>query len=174
MTTTTKTPYVQLPKVINTVELEQRKASAKENLLNGYYKPTTNGGFYSHPCAAETQSFNNIESFLSYVEQQTKLGIERYTNIPALTTPTLQQITYFKSKDEVDALIKAAEQEAEAEMIAAVEAFNQSQINLLAQQLVDNELNKENKKEEARIEALKAKALATAQAHIAQQLKEIK
>lgn len=174
MTTTTKTPYVQLPKVINTVELEQRKASAKENLLNGFYKPTTQGGYYIHPAAAETQSFNNIESFLSYVEQQTKLGIERYTNIPALITPTLQQITYYKPQEEVDVLIKVAEQEAEQVYKDEIESFNLEQTTLLTNQLVEAELRKEQKKADDHLTSIKAKALATAQAHIAQQLKDIK
>jgi hypothetical protein len=172
-TKTIKPASVALPKVVNTVELEQRKSEAKDKVLNGYYKTTQFSGYYVHPAADEPVSFNNVDQFLAYVGEMAVKGILLYPHVQPVITGSLFQLCYYKPQDQIDALVAIAETEAEQAYRDEIESFNQQQVNLLAQQLVDNELNKESKKEEARIEAIKAKALITAQQHIQSQLKEI-
>jgi hypothetical protein len=172
MTTKTNT-YVQLPKVMNTVELEQRKAEAKDRCLNGYYKTTQFSGYYCHPAAAETQSFNNPISFLQYVSSQAKAGIEIYPHIEPIMNGAFFQIAYYLPPLELQALVDQAETEAAEAYTAEIESFNQAQTDLLTNQLVEAELRKEQKKADDHLASIRAKAAATAQAHIAGQLKEV-
>jgi hypothetical protein len=173
MTTKTNT-YVQLPKVMSTLELEQRKAEAKDRCLNGYYKTTQFGGFYVHPAAAETQSFNNPDTFIEFIETQAIAGVSRYPHIPVLMQGSLFQITYFKPQQELDALVKASEDEAEQTLTAEIESFNQAQIFLLTSQMLATAQRREDKKQQDLQDSAHAKALAEATAFIQSQLKEIK
>lgn len=171
--TTTNTQHVQLPKVMNQDELVQRQQDAKTKVLDGYYRESRFGGQWIYPAADEPVSFNNVDQFLAYVGEMAVKCIALYPHVQPVITGSLFQLCYYKPQDQIDALVAIAETEAEQAYRDEIESFNQQQVNLLAQQLVDNELNKESKKEEARIEAIKAKALITAQQHIQSQLKEI-
>lgn len=170
---TTKPNYVQLPRTIDTDVLAQRKAEAKDRCLNGYYKTTQFSGYYVHPACAETQSFNNPDTFLEFIESQAKAGIPRYPHIPVLMQGSLFQITYFKPQDELDVLVKAAEDEVEQTLTAEIESFNQAQIFLLTSQMLATAQRKEDRKEEERQSVAHAKALAEATAFINSQIKEV-
>jgi hypothetical protein len=173
-TTNTKTTnYVQLPKVVNQEELVQRQQDAKDSILNGYYKPTSQGGFYIHPAAAETQSFNNPDTFLEFIESQAKTGIPRYPHIPVLIQGSLYQVTYFKNQEELNTLLLQAEQEAEQTYKVEIEEHNNNQIALLTSQMLATAQRKEDRKEEERQSVAHAKALAEATAFINSQIKEV-
>lgn len=169
----TKTNYVQLPRTINQEALDLLKSEAREKIMFGSYIATRSGGYYTHPGAAECQSFADPESFLTYIDKQALAGIQRYPNVSVYLQPGLYQVTYYKQADELDVLVKAAEQEAESAYTTEIESFNQAQTDLLTNQLVEAELRKEQKKADDHLASIRAKATAVAVAHIAQQLKEV-
>jgi len=167
---TNQTKHVQLPRQFNQVDLEALQAQAVDKVLNGEYVTTNSGGFWRYPAAAERQFFNNPDAFLTYVGEQAVKGIAIYPHESPQLSPAHYSITYYRPADELDALIEQAKAQAKVEYEASLEAFNNLQIQTLQNQLVAVELAKEEKKEQERLAAIKAKALKTATDHIQSQL----
>lgn len=169
MSTTTK-QHVQLPRQFNQADLEAAQAVAVDKVMEGSYIETTSGGFWRYPASAERQFFNNPDAFLTYIGEQAVKGIKVFPYDSPVMTAGYYAITYYKPQNELDILITEAKEKATQDYQNEIEQFNQQQVELLAEQLVQTELNKEKKKEEEKLNSIKAKALATATQHIQQQL----
>lgn len=169
---TNQTKHVQLPRQFNQADLEAAQAVAVDKVMEGSYIETTSGGFWRYPAAAERQFFNNPDDFLAYVGEQAIKGIKVFPYDSPVMTAGYYAITYYKPQNELDVLITEAKEKAKIDYLASIEAFNASMVELLTSQLVEQELQKERKKEEQRLQAITEKAAAVAQAHIASQLKE--
>lgn len=160
--------HVKQPMQFSQAELEQRQKAAQQRLLEGYWKETASGmnGWYVHPCADQS-AFNNPDSFLQFVEAQTKQGRERYPHIAAVITPTFFSVAYYKPQDELDAILAASDQQVEQDYRKEMADFNQAQITLLAEQLYAQEQKKKLDAEQKKEQTAKAKAMEEAQQYFA-------
>lgn len=171
MNTTNTKQTVQMARQVCPVELAALQATASDALLNGHYRQTQYGGNWLYPCSV-TESFTNIEAFLSYLEEKTKAGIERYPHIQPFFTATLWQISHYQTQEEIASIMAASALEVEKQYLADIEAHNLTQQNLLIEQMVQAELAKESKREEQRLQGIRDKATKTAQEFIQSQLKQ--
>lgn len=147
--------------------LEQRQQEGRQKLLEGVYT----GYQWVYPCA-EKISFNSFQQALEVTQEMTKAGRALYPHDFPEHSGLYYAATFWKPKEEIEAILQASDIEVEAAYKASIEEFNQAQVELLTQQLVEQELNKERKKEDDRLAAIQAKAAATAAKHIQDQLKE--
>lgn len=174
MTNQVKQQHVELPKAFNQQDYEALEAQAVDKVMNGYYTSyeRAGGGAWHYPAADERQFFQSFEALIEYVGEQAVKGIKVYPHDAPQCTIGHFSITYYKTQSEIDELIEEAKAQAKTDYIASIEAFNSEQVRILQDQLVAAELAKEAKKEQDKLEALKAKSLKIAQEHIASQLKE--
>lgn len=159
--------HLQLPRTLDASQLAQRQQEARQRLLEGVY----NGYQWVYPCA-DRHSFQGFDLALEYTQQSVKEGKELYPHDPAVNSGFYYGVSFWKPKEEIESILKASDLEVEQKLKEEIEAFNAAQVELLTRQLVEQELNKERKKEDDRLAAIQAKAAATAAKHIQDQLKE--
>lgn len=165
--------HVQMAKQFSQSDLEALQAEARTKVMEGHYQSSDYGsGRWIYPAAAERQFFNNFEQFLAYVGEMAVAGISIFPFDSPSHSPAHWSITYYRPQEEIDALLVQSDLDVEQQYKADIDAFNTEQVELLTQQLVAQELAKEEKKEQARLQAIKDKALATATQHIKSQIKE--
>ena len=169
MNTTTK-QHVQMAKQFNQADLEQRQQEARIKVIEGYYQSYgQGGGSWHYPCA-ELKTFQNFEQALQVAQEMSKIGRDLYPHDTPTQTGWHYSASFWRSPEEVEALLQASDAQVAADYEAEIEAFNNLQIQTLQDQLVAQELAKEARKEEEKLNSIKAKALATATQHIQQQL----
>mgnify|MGYP000990870289 CR=1 FL=1 len=150
----------------------QRQQESRVKVLEGYYQSySQGGGSWHYPCA-ELKTFQNFEQALQVAQEMSKIGRDLYPHDTPTQTGWHYSASFWRSPEEVEALLQASDAQVAADYQAEIEAFNNLQIQTLQDQLVAQELAKEARKEEEKLNSIKAKALAAAQAHIASQLKE--
>lgn len=167
MQNTNQKAVVKMARIVDTNTLTQRQQEARQKLLEGFY----NGYQWTYPCA-DLHSFQGFDLALEYTQQSVKEGKEIYPHNPATNSGYYYAVSFWKSKEDIQAILEASDLEVEQKLKEEIEAFNAAQVELLTRQLVEQELNKERKKEDDRLAAIQAKAAATAAKHIQDQLKE--
>lgn len=161
--------HVQLPRTLDTEQLAQLQAQGRQKLLEGVYT----GYQWVYPCA-EKQSFHSFQQALEVTQAMAKEGRELYPHDFPEHSGLYYAASYWRTSEEIEAILTASDLEVEAQYKFELEEFNQAQISLLADQLYQAQKNKEEKIQREKEEKAKAKALEEAQAFINQQLKEVK
>lgn len=159
--------HVQLPRTLDATQLAQLQAQARQRQLEGFYT----GHSWVYPCA-EKQSFHSFQQALEVTQEMTEAGRALYPHDFPEHSGLYYAASFWRTPEEIEAILQASDIEVEAAYKASIEEFNQAQVELLTQQLVEQELNKERKKEDDRLAAIQAKAAATAAKHIQSQLTE--
>lgn len=159
--------HVQLPRTLDTDQLAQLQAQASQKLLEGVYT----GYQWVYPCA-EKQSFNSFQQALEVTQEMAKSGRELYPYDFPEHSGLYYAASYWRTPEEIEAILQASDLEVEAQYKFEIEEFNQAQISLLADQLYQAQKNKEEKIQREKEDKAKAKALEEAQAFINKQLKE--
>ena len=165
MQNTNQKPVVKMARTLNTDELAERQQQARQKLLEGFY----NGYQWTYPCA-DLHSFQGFDLALEYTQQSVKEGKEIYPHNPATNSGYYYAVSFWKSPEDIQAILEASDLEVEQKLKDEIAEHNNLQILTLQDQLVAVELAKEEKKEQERLAAIKAKALKTATDHIQSQL----
>lgn len=165
MQNTNQKAVVKMARIVDVNELAQRQKEARQKLLEGFY----NGYQWTYPCA-DLHSFQGFDLALEYTQQSVKEGKEIYPHNPATNSGYYYGVSFWKSKEEIEAILKQSDLEVEQKLKDEIVEFNSEQVRILQEQLVSAELLKEQKKEEQRIAAIREKALKTAQEHINSQI----
>lgn len=165
--------HVQMAKQFSQSDLEALQAEARTKVMEGHYQSSDYGsGRWIYPAAAERQFFNNFEQFLAYVGDMAVAGISIFPFDSPSHSPAHWSITFYRPQEEIDALLTQSDIDVEQQYKADLEAWNNTQISLLADQLYQAQKNKEEKIQREKEDKAKAKALEEAQAFINKQLKE--
>lgn len=167
MQNTNQKSVVKMARTLDTNELAQRQQEARQKLLEGVY----NGYQWVYPCA-EKQSFRSFQEALEYTQEMSKAGRDLYPHELPEQTAFYYAASFWRTPEEIATLLEASDAQVAADYKTEIAEHNQLQILTLQDQLVAAELAKEEKKEQERLAAIKAKALKTATDHIASQLKE--
>lgn len=167
MNANSKQQHVQLPRTLDTDQLAQLQAEARQRQLEGFYT----GHSWVYPCA-EKQSFHSFQQALEVTQEMTKAGRELYPHDFPEHSGLYYAASFWRTPEEIEAILQQSDLEVEQKLKNEIEEFNSEQVRILQEQLVNAELLKEQKKEEQRIAGIREKALKTAQEHIASQLKE--
>jgi hypothetical protein len=173
---TNQKQVVKQARSFNQEELNLRLAQAEDSVMNGYVKECPALGLkWTYPAEGEQEFFVDHDLFLARIYEQALASNEPYSGCgqPLKIQGHRIYITFRKPKEELDVLIKEAKEKATQAYKDEIEAFNQAQVELLTTQLVEQELQKDRKKEEDRLAAIQAKAAAVAAEHINSQLKEV-
>lgn len=169
MSTTTK-QHVQMAKQFNQADLEQRQQETRIKIKEGFYQSySQGGGSWRYPCA-ELKSFQNFEQALQVAQEMSKVGRDLYPHNTPTQTGWHYSASFWLSPEEIAALLEASDAQVAADYQTEIAEHNQLQIQTLQDQLVAAELAKDEKKEQERLAAIKAKALKTATDHIQSQL----
>jgi hypothetical protein len=145
--------HVQQPRFFETEELQKRQEKARQRYLTGYMEHSS----FRFP-ATEMFNFPRWEDALDFVEVMAKEGRERYKLTPIQTAVGYVGLRYYKEKSVLDEELAELDSKVETEYRQELDSFNQQQKALLAEQLLQAELNKERKKEDERLTKLRAKA----------------
>ncbi|WP_223532345.1 hypothetical protein [Pseudomonas sp. GL-RE-20] len=145
--------HVQQPKHFNTEELSLRQEKARQRYLTGYMEHSS----FRFP-ATETFNFPRWEDALDFVEVMANEGRERYKLTPIQTAVGYVGLRYYKPQNILDQELIEVDSKVEAEYREELDLFNEQQKALLTEQLLQAELNKEQKKEDDRLAKLRAKA----------------
>ncbi|MCY1282312.1 hypothetical protein D9M70_311450 [compost metagenome] len=156
-------PHVQQPMVFSEADLNQRKEVAKQRYLQGEYRSTTySGGMFNFP-ATEVLSWQTPDQMIDAVIELALQGRKRFTDDPVTTAIGYYSVRFFKADNVIEQELQELYVKVEAEYLAEIEAFNTTQVELLAQQLYEAEQKKEQKKLEEKEAKAKAAALVEAQ-----------
>jgi hypothetical protein len=145
--------HVQQPKLFDAEELQKRQDKARQRYLTGYMEHSS----FRFP-ATEMFNFPRWEDALDFVEVMASEGRERYKLTPIQTAVGYVGLRYYKEKSILDQELVEVDFNVEAEYRQELDSFNNQQKALLAEQLLQAELNKEKKKEDERLSKLRAKA----------------
>lgn len=166
----TNKPVVKMAMQFNQAELEQRQAAARTQHLEGYYQSSEYGnGRWLYPCS-DKHSFNSFQLALEFTQESVKAGKEIYPFDHPEHSSLYFAASFWKSKEEIQAILEASDIEVEQQYRAEIEEHNASQVALLAEQLFQQEKAKEERKEREKEEKQKAAALLQAQEFIQSQL----
>lgn len=147
--------------------LEQRQQEARTKLLEGVYT----GYQWVYPCA-EKISFHSFQQALEVTQEMTKADRELYPHDFPEHSGLYYSATFWRTPEEIEAILQASDLEVEAQYKKEIEEFNQAQVTLLAEQLYQAQKAKEDKLLKDKEDKAKTKALEEAQAFIQSQLKE--
>lgn len=161
--------HVQQARMFSQTELDARI----EQGLADYQTGTWNGVSYSHPCA-DTAFFPSAALAFAHAKEMFAQGCELYSTLEPQVTGVGVMLSMTKLQAELDVLLSAEKERITQAYKQEVEEFNQAQVALLTEQLVAQELAKDQKKEQQRLQAIRDKAAQVAAEHIASQLKETK
>jgi hypothetical protein len=167
MNAVTTKQHVQLPRTLDTDQLAQHQAQARQKLLEGVYT----GYQWVYPCA-EKISFNSFQQALEVTQEMTKAGRELYPHDFPEHSGLYYAASYWRTPEEIEAILQQSDLEVEAQYKFEIEEFNQAQVTLLAEQLYQAQKAKEDKLLKDKEDKAKTKALEEAQAFIQSQLKE--
>lgn len=165
MQNTNQKAVVKMARTLDTDQLVQRQQEARQKLLEGFY----NGYQWVYPCA-DLHSFQGFDLALEYTQQSVKQGKEIYQHDPATNSGYYYAVSFWKSPEDIQAILEASDLEVEQKLIIEVEEHNKQQISLLADQLYQAQKNKEEKVQREKEDKAKAKALEEAQAFISSQI----
>ncbi|WP_323615191.1 hypothetical protein [Pseudomonas putida] len=134
-------------------ELQKRQNKSRQRYLTGYMEH----GSFRFP-ATEMFDFPRWEDALDFVEKMAKEGRQRYTLTPIQTAIGYVGLRYYKEQGTLDQELSELDTAVEAGYRQEIDAFNDLQKSLLAEQLLQAELDKEKKKEDDRLAKLRTKA----------------
>lgn len=143
-------------------ELDSRKAKAKNMILNGYYK---DGDWY-YP-AVNHLVLPGYDQLIQAVVEQTKSGNELFTG-HVLRPPVsgFFEVMFYKPKAEIDALLDAEYQRVEAKYRQELQDDLEAKKQLLTEQLYNQQIAKEEREKQKKMDAAKAKAAQEAEEYI--------
>jgi len=118
--------HLQLPRTLDASQLAQRQQEARQRLLEGVY----NGYQWVYPCA-DRHSFQGFDLALEYTQQSVKEGKEIYPHNPATNSGYYYAVSFWKSKEEVEAILQASDAQVATDYQTEIAEHNQQQIDLL-------------------------------------------
>ena len=149
---------VKQPLVFNPEVLSQRKEAVRDRYMSGFYQSYQySPGNFVYP-ATELHSFTSNEDLVDFAIEKALQGQTRFKQEPMQSGIGYFAIRIYKPADQIANELEALYQEAEDQYKQEIEDFNTSMKALLAQQLLDAELLKEQRKEEEKLAKMKAKA----------------
>src|SRR3990167_8128790 len=164
--------HVKSPMIFSSSELAQRKEAAKNRYMEGYYQSYQYaGGGFVYP-ATQQQSFVSCEELVDFAIEKALAGQPRFKEEPMQCGIGFYSIRIYKPQDEISADLEILYQEAEDQYKQEIEVFNTSMKALLAQQLLDAEIAREERKEQERLAKMKAKAESEANDYYENLIKE--
>lgn len=172
-TTQAKTPVVKMAVKFDQAVLETKQQEARDAILNGkytYYKASGHGQ-WSYP-AIESYDFPGFDLAVEFVAEMAAKGRVLSTIEKPFHSGFYYKISFVKCKEDLEILFAESDAMVAAEYAKEIESFNAEQVALLTEQLVAQELAKEEKKEQARLQSIRDKAAATAAEFVQSQLKE--
>lgn len=154
---------VKLPRKFDQDELETKQAEARNAILTGVYKYHEQSGHGSWVFPAiESFSFTGFEQVAEFIHSMALQGRELSTIEKPFSEGFYYKVSYLKSKEELDILFAESDAQVAAEYTKEIDDFNQTQIDLLTQQLYNQAKAKEEKiladKEAKTLVAAKAEA----------------
>lgn len=157
--------HVQQPMVFTEADLDQRKETAKQRYLQGEYRSSAYSGGMFHFPATEVVSWRTPDQMIDGVMALAIEGRKRFTDEPVTMAVGYYAVRFFKADNVIDQELQVIYEKVEADYRSEIEAFNATQVELLAQQLYEAEKRKQEKKEQEKEDKAKASALAEAQAY---------
>lgn len=159
--TITKTK-VTIPAYFSQEELDSRQEKAKYNYINGYVRRSEYGSsFVLDSCF--TFHATTLELFVDGLMQLALNGQARHQYSNIVSGVGYHSAHVYKTKEEQDEDLQTILKEVEENYLSELAEEKQKQIEALTEQLLAAELNKERKKEEEKLEKLKAKVQLEAQ-----------
>lgn len=156
--------HFQTPKTFSSAELDSRKERAKDRILNGYHCSLSREWRYP---AINHLVFNSYEQVLRAVAEQTKAGNELFTgHILRMPMPGFFEAMFYKPKAEIDYLLKAEYERVEAEYRQELQEDLEQKQALLAEQLFNQQLAREEKEKQKKLDQARAKAETEAAEYI--------
>ena len=153
---------VKQPLVFDPEVLSQRKEAVKSRYYSGYYQSYQYaGGSFIYP-ATQQQSFVSCEELVDFAIEKALGGHPRFKDEPMQVGIGFYSIRIYKPQDEINADLEALYQEAEEAYRKEIEDHNTAMKALLAEQLLNAEIAKEERKEQERLAKMKVKAEAEA------------
>lgn len=154
--TITKTT-VTIPAYFSQEELDARQEKAKYNYINGYVRRSEYGStFVLDSCFVFHDT--TLESFVDGLVQLALNGQARHTYSNIVSGVGYYSAHVYKTPSEQDDDLQAILKEVEENYRSELAEEKQKQIEALTEQLLQTELNKEQKKEDERMAKLRAKA----------------
>ncbi|WP_439887738.1 hypothetical protein ACSX1C_00305 [Pseudomonas sp. MBLB4123] len=164
--------HVKSPMIFNQEELAQRKEVVKDRYMSGYYQSYQySPGNFVYP-ATELHSFTSNEDLVDFAIEKALQGQTRFKQEPMQSGIGYFAIRIYKPQHEIEADLEVLYQEAEEAYRKEIEEHNEAMKALLAEQLLNAEIAKEERKEQERLAKMKAKAEAEAQEYYNALIKE--
>lgn len=163
MTNQNEVKHVKQPMTFNQEEFSLRKQVAKDRYMEGYYQSYQfSSGSYVYP-ATEDHSFHTLEDLVDFVVEKSKQGQERFKAEPMVSAVGFYAVRFYKPKAQIEEELDAIYQDVEKAYKQEITEHNNAMKTLLAEQLLNAEIAKEEKKENDRLAKMKAKAQADAE-----------
>lgn len=154
--------HVAQPKAFNQEEFTRRKEAAKNRYMEGYYQSYQfSSGSFVYP-ATEDHTFTTLEDLVDFVVEKSKKGQERFKAEPMVSAVGFYAVRFYKPKAQIEEELDVIYQDVETEYKQEITEHNNAMKSLLAEQLLNAEIAKEQKKEDDRLAKMKAKAEADA------------
>lgn len=154
--TITKTK-VTIPAYFSQEELASRQEKAKYNYVNGYVRRSEYGSsFVLDSCF--TFHATTLELFVDGLAKLALNGQARHQYSNIVSAVSYYSASVYKTKEEQDEDLQTILKEVEENYLNELAEEKQKQIEALTEQLLQAELNKEQKKEDERMAKLRTKA----------------
>lgn len=147
-------------------ELDARLSKAKDQYLCGHYKSYANSaGSFVYP-ATELFTFHNIEELVDLIAEQAKQGRERFKGEPMRVGVGYFEVRIYKSQEDQESDLKVIYEDVEAKYRQELQDDLEAKKALLTEQLYNQQIAKEEKEKQKKLDAAKAKAAQEAEEYI--------